>query len=88
MQLSFHYKQIKHFIQQEQQPADGHKSKYRSALCTGIDGTQQQVLARTRDIHHSAMCSRALNGTEHTPCSDSGAARLCSAVLMWGGMQL
>jgi hypothetical protein len=40
VKMGFHFKQIKQFIQQEQQqPADGSKkSKYRCALCSGLDG--------------------------------------------------
>lgn len=41
LQLAFHFKQIKKFMQQEQYPADGHKSKYRCALCSGLDGEWQ-----------------------------------------------
>jgi hypothetical protein len=36
--MGFHFKQIKQFIQQEQYPTNGAKSKYRCALCTGLHG--------------------------------------------------
>lgn len=38
LQIGFHVKQIKAFIQQERYPADGKKSMYRRALCCGLEG--------------------------------------------------
>jgi len=50
VQMGFHFQQVKHFIQQEQQPVDNQRSKYRCALCCGLDGTtaksSQEQLAR------------------------------------------
>lgn len=44
VQMGFHFKQIKQFIQQEQQPAvESSKSKYRCALCSGLDGKFVQL---------------------------------------------
>lgn len=81
LQLGFHYKQIRKFMQQEQH-TDGPKSKYRCALCSGLDGALTTLSAPAKQ--HTSVPGQQQHSTARQCWTPLGAAACSSPTMLHG----